>query len=212
MPIDTLPTMLTPRALRQSAPRGSTGLPGFSIVEPNYNQQSEENPQDIVVGEGFAASVVNAMMSGPGWGKTLLILTYDEHGGYFDHVPPPPAVIPDSFPPDITVRPNQPGRFDRYGFRVPTVVVSPYAKKNYVSHVVHDHTSILKLVETKWNLPAMTYRDANADNMLDSVDLHSPPAFLQPPALPAANDNAQTRACMASGPGQIPPAGAVTNP
>src|SRR5262249_52418898 len=74
--------------------------------------------------------------------------------------------------------------YDRYGFRVPAVIVSPYARPDYVSHVTHDITSILQLVETKWNLPALTYRDANADNLLDSLDLRSAPAFLDPPALP----------------------------
>jgi phospholipase C len=179
-------------------------LPGFSIVEPDFDQQSEEDPQDIVKGEAFSAKVINAVMSGPAWGKTLLIWTYDEHGGYYDHVPPPPAPAPDSIPPAISPT-DQPGGFDRYGFRVPAVVVSPYARPNHVSHVVADHTSILKLVETKWNLPAMTYRDANASNLLDFVDLRSPPAFLHPPVLPAANDNAATEACLTTGPGQIPP-------
>jgi phospholipase C len=180
-------------------------LPAFSIVEPDYSHQSEEDPQDIVMGEAFSAKVINAAMMGPGWSKTLLVWTYDEHGGYYDHVPPPPAPAPDSIPPNISAT-DQPGRFDRYGFRVPCVVVSPYARPNHVSHVVADHTSILKLVETKWNLPAMTYRDANASNLLDFLDLRSPPAFREPPVLPAANDNAATEACLTTGPGQIPPA------
>jgi phospholipase C len=76
-------------------------------------------------------------------------------------------------------------RFDRYGFRVPAVLVSPYARPDHVSHVVHDHTSILKLIETKWNLPPLTRRDAEADNLLDSLDLAGPPAFARPPDLPA---------------------------
>jgi phospholipase C len=179
-------------------------LPSVSIVDPDFNSSSEEDPQDIVMGEAFAARVINAVMSGPAWGKTLLVLTYDEHGGYYDHVPPPPAPAPDSIPPAISPT-DQPGGFDRYGFRVPAVVVSPYARRNHVSHVVSDHTSILKLVETKWNLPAMTYRDANASNLLDFVDLQSPPAFGRPPTLPPANDNAATEACLTTGPGQIPP-------
>jgi phospholipase C len=179
-------------------------LPGFCMVDTESVNASEEDPQDIVKGEAFSARVINAVMSGPSWGKTLLVWTYDEHGGYYDHVPPPPAQAPDSIPPDISPT-DQPGRFDRYGFRVPCVVVSPYARPNHVSHVVADHTSILKLVETKWNLPAMTYRDANASNLLDLVDLHAPPAFREPPVLPAPNDNAATEACLTTGPGQIPP-------
>ena len=117
--------------------------------------------------------------------------------------------------------PNQPGAYDRYGFRVPAVIVSPYARPNYVSHVVHDHTSILKLIETKWNLPAMTYRDANADNLLDSLDFNSAPAFLVPPTLPAPalpasidldTDSATTDLCTEGHPGgKIPPPGAVVS-
>ena len=68
---------------------------------------------------------------------------------------------------------RDPGRLRPYGFRVPAVIISPYARPNYVSHVVHDHTSVMKLIETKWNLPALTFRDANADNLLDAIDLSS---------------------------------------
>ncbi len=112
-----------------------------------------------------------------------MFFMYDEHGGYYDHVPPPPAVAPDNIAPRIHVPPDQPGAFDRYGMRVPAVVISPFAKKHYVSHVVHDHTSVLKFIETKWNLGALTYRDANADNLLDTLNFHHP-AFLEPPTLP----------------------------
>ena len=160
-------------------------LPAISYVDPNFSIQSEEDPQDIRQGERFAAAIINAAMHGPAWAKTLLIWTYDEHGGYYDHVPPPRAIKPDNIPPDIHVPPDLPGGYDRYGFRVPAVIVSPYARANYVSHVVHDHTSVLKLIETKWNLGALTYRDANADNLLDSLDFKSKPAFLDPPTLPA---------------------------
>jgi phospholipase C len=121
---------------------------------------STEEPQNIVYGEQFAASVIDAVMSGPGWQDTLRIWTFDEHGGYYDHVPPPAAIV------------------------------SPWARPDYVSHQVFDHTSICALVEAKWNLPALTYRDANANNMLDMVDF-SAPAFLHPPALakpPLATD------------------------
>ncbi len=156
-------------------------LPAVSFVDPNFTHQSEENPQDVRQGERFAAAVVNAAMHGPAWSKTLLLWFYDEHGGYYDHVAPPRAIKPDNIPPEK----HAPGGYDRYGFRVPAVIVSPYARPNYVSHVVHDHTSVLKLIETKWNLPAMTYRDANADNLLDSLDFTSKPAFLHPPTLPA---------------------------
>ena len=118
-------------------------------------------------------------------------------------MPPPAAIKPDNIPPKLTPG-QQPGAYDRYGFRVPCVVVSPRARRDYVSHVVHDHTSILKLIETKWNLPALTYRDANASNLLDCLDLKGKPAFADPPKLPAPNTDPKALACttqMASGAG-----------
>ena len=145
-------------------------------------------------------------MAGPGWPKTVLIWVYDEHGGYYDHVPPPRAIPPDDIPPEITPA-DRPGGYDRYGFRVPAVIVSPFARRNYVSHRVHDHTSFLKLVETKWNLPALTYRDANASNLLDSLDFRRPPAFLEPPLLPAPG--IAPTGCIEGDPGPIPPPGSV---
>jgi phospholipase C len=186
-------------------------LPSYSVVSPEgLGVSSEENPQNIQLGEAFAARVINAAMQGLAWNKTLLVWCYDEHGGYYDHVPPPAAVAPDAIPPAIHVPPDQPGGYDRYGFRVPCVVASPYARRDYVSHVVHDHTSILRLVETKWNLGAMTYRDANASNLLDMVDLASPPAFPEPPSLPLPALLTNPSACALTGAGQIPPPDAVT--
>jgi phospholipase C len=186
-------------------------LPGLSLVDPAFNHGgSEENPQDIQVGEEFVSRVIHAAMTGPAWPTTLVIWCYDEHGGYYDHVPPPRAVKPDDIAPDVHVPPDQPGAFDRYGFRVPAVIVSPYARRNYVSHVVHDHTSILKLIETKWNLPALTYRDANADNLLDGLDLHHKPRFPEPPTLAPPGRTANPPICKSGEAGTIPPADAVT--
>jgi phospholipase C len=186
-------------------------LPGFSIVEPNFGDSSEENPQNVASGEAFAAKVIHAVMSGPKWSSTLLIWTYDEHGGYYDHVPPPVAVDPGDVGPDTIPFMHSYEGFRRYGFRVPCAVVSPWARPRYVSHRVFDHTSILKLVETKWNLPALTRRDANANNMLDMLDLtHA--TFAKPPALakPLVDTDSSALACNVSGPGTIPPPGSVT--
>jgi phospholipase C len=183
-------------------------LPAFSIVDPDFESYSEENPQDIRKGESFAAEVVTRVMRGPGWPHTLLIWLYDEHGGYYDHVPPPAAVPPDDVPGrsvvgsqtrlEALLRPvlprlvrskdqldEGPQTYDRYGFRVPAVIVSPYARPDYVSRETFDHASVLKLVEEKWNLPALTARDAAARAPLDALDLTGPPAFLTPPDLPA---------------------------
>jgi phospholipase C len=185
-------------------------LPSVSMVDPDFNKQSEEDPQDVQYGDQFLADVVNAVMDSPQWPHTLLVWSYDESGGYFDHVVPPSAPVPDAVPPALAAG-DTAGAFDRYGFRVPAGVVSPFAKKGYVSHVVHDHTSILKLVETKWNLPVLTGRDAAADDLLDSVDLYRPPAFLTPPKLANGPEPALLAGCLSTGPGTIPPAEFVAN-
>lgn len=182
-------------------------LPSVCLVEPNSTTASEENPQDLSLGEAFTAKVVDAVMHSPNWPKTMLVFCYDEHGGYYDHVPPPRAVAPDDIKPILTLHPdehlsglrsNLPGDYTRYGLRVPAVIVSPYARTDYVSHVVHDHTSILSLIEHKWNLPALTNRDGAADNLLDSLDLHSSPAFLTPPKLAAPKNTTGAAICAVS--------------
>jgi phospholipase C len=186
-------------------------LPGLSLVEPNYGLYSEESPQNIALGERFAAKVINAVMSGPAWESTLLIWCYDEHGGYYDHVDPPQAIPPDDIPPSVNGG-NAYSGFSRYGFRVPCAVISPWSRPNYVSHNVFDHTSICALVEAKWNLAAMTRRDANAQNMLDMLDL-SQPHFKQPPQLakPLLEQNLAALECIVTGPGTIPPPGSVSH-
>jgi len=146
---------------------------------------TEENPSDIRLGEAFVSQIVQAVMSSPAWSRTLLVWTYDEHGGYYDHVPPASVVIPDNVPPDLAPT-DVPGTYNITGMRVPTVVVSPYSKPNAVTNVVHDHTSIIATIASKWNLPALTYRDAQATTLFDFVDFLSPPAFLTPPTLAAA--------------------------
>jgi phospholipase C len=184
-------------------------LPQFSLLDPNYGTQSQENPQNMTVGEGFLGRVIDALRHSPGWRKTILILNYDEHGGYYDHVPPPKALAPDSIPPSVNPGEKTYDGFARYGFRVPSMVIGPYAKPNHVSHVVYDHTSILAFVERKWNLPAMTKRDANANDLLDFLDLPAMkahrPTFPELPPLAPAGDNAHRLACSKTGPGRIPP-------
>ena len=142
---------------------------------------SEEDPQNLSYGEAWAYRVVQAVLASPAWPRTLLIYTYDEHGGYYDHVPPPVAIAPDAIPPKLAPG-DTPGGYDMYGVRVPAVVASPYARPSSVSDTVHDHTSVLATIEAKWNLPALTYRDANAATVMDFLD-PGPPAFRDPPHL-----------------------------
>ncbi|KAH8803709.1 phosphoesterase family-domain-containing protein [Xylogone sp. PMI_703] len=146
-------------------------LPSFTFLDLNGTTQSQENPQNVVVGEAVMSDIVQALGASPLWSKTLLIINYDEHGGYYDHVAPPVALAPDNITPNPPAGAFQYEGYKRYGFRVPAVVISPWAKKNHVSHVVYDHTSILAFIEKKWNLPALTYRDANANDMMDFIDL-----------------------------------------
>ena len=176
-------------------------LPHVTFLDPNYETTSQENPQDIQLGERFIAEVVQALMHARTWKHTALFITYDEHGGYYDHVPPPAAIAPDSIAPLLTPD-DVPAAFDRYGFRVPLVVVSPWARARYVSRVTQDHTSITAFIERKWNLPAMTFRDANAHPMTDYFDFRKP-AFLTPPKLAKA---------PALGPGLAECHGAGLNP
>ena len=143
--------------------------------------ESEENPEDVQLGEAFVARIANAVMSGPKWPRTLMIWLYDEHGGYYDHVPPKPALLPDGYKPDLE-KGDVPGDYNIYGPRVPAVVISPYSRKRDVTNVVHDHTSVLATIERQWNLPALTRRDANAHTIADFLDT-SKPAFLEPPTL-----------------------------
>ena len=153
-------------------------LPDLSILDPNFTgsgQNDEHPPTDIQKGQELTARVLSTLLSHPAvWQKTVFILTYDEHGGYYDHVAPPEACEPDGeVPPDW--------RYDHLGVRVPLVVVSPFAKAGYVSHRVTDATSVTRFIENRFDLPAMTHRDANAWPMLDLFDFANPP-FTTPPA------------------------------
>ena len=171
--------------------------------------QSEENPEDVQLGEQFVASVVNAVMASPAWQRTLLVWFYDEHGGYYDHVKPPAAIAPDNIAPDISST-DQPGGYNQYGIRIPAVVVSPYSRKHDVTNVVHDHTSVLATIEQQWNLPALTYRDANARNLVDFLDT-SVMTFGEPPEL-AAPANPLPELIQGYQGQPVPPSPASTTP
>jgi phospholipase C len=118
-------------------------------------------------GEAFLSSVYRAVTTSPAWPSTLLIITFDEWGGFFDHVPPPVAPIP---PGEYAL-----GNVDGLrGFRVPTLLISPFARRRHVSSTVYDHASILRLIEWRWGLAPLTVRDAEANNLADALDFAHP--------------------------------------
>ncbi len=167
-----------------STPRPGTSRP-FSLVEPDYDKSVRRRPpgrpvRRSVHGQGRQRRDVRPQLA-----HDHVDLDLRRARGLLRPRPAAGGHPPRRRPPDLQPG-DPPGGFDRYGFRVPAGVVSPYAKKDFVSHTVYDHTSILKTVEEKWNLPALTRRDANATSLFDMVDLRSKPAFLTPPKLPAA--------------------------
>jgi phospholipase C len=174
-------------------------LPQVAYVDPDYigtpKTENDEHPiANVQLGQKFVADVLNALMASSAWATTAAFLTYDEHGGFYDHVPPPAAPVPDAILPQyLGGDPHQ--LFDEYGVRVPVVVISPYSKPASVTHVVNDHTSILRFVETRFGLPSLTNRDALANPMLEFFDFNTP-YFAIPPSLPAAViDPVQLAAC-----------------
>lgn len=158
------------------------------IVAPNNIENDEHPPANVQVGERFVKGVTDALFASPDWASSAMFLTYDENGGFYDHVPPPAAIPPDDIAPMLQPG-DTPGAFDMYGPRVPAVVVSPYSRPHYVSHKTNDHTSILRFIELRFGLPALSRRDAAANPMLEFFDF-SHQSFATAPALPAAPLNA----------------------
>jgi phospholipase C len=141
----------------------SDTLPAVVFVDPGVGED-EHPPHDVQAGEAFARRIYEAVRASRAWPTTALIFTYDEGGGIADHVDPPEAC-----PPTGT------GTYaDHLGERVPFVLVSPYARPGYNSHVTHTHTSVLRLIELAWSIPALTDRDANSDALLDMFDFGAP--------------------------------------
>jgi phospholipase C len=166
----------------------SNTLPAYSFIEPQYfndfsHPENDQHPPSVVtLGEQLIADVYNCLRASRAWRKTLLVITYDEHGGCYDHVPPPAAVPPEQ---PIT---NQTFAFDRYGVRVPAVIVSPYVAPNAIfgqsSAVPFDHTSIIATLHKRFGTQALTPRDAKAPD-LDSVLTLAAPINIGPPRLRA---------------------------
>jgi phospholipase C len=177
-------------------------LPAFAFVDPaiglatgQVDTNDEHPPALAKVGQRFVAEVVDALTRSPNWPRSALFLTYDEHGGLYDHVPPPRACPPDEHEPELE-QGDPAGRFDRLGLRVPFIVVSPYAKSHHVGHQIYDHTSILRFIEARFVMPALSRRDANALAPWDMFDFASPPR--EAPAVPLPPQaTAELEACAA---------------
>lgn len=150
-------------------------LPAVAFVDPS-GVADQHPPNDVQGGEAWTRRIVLAAIQSPLWPSLAVVHTYDESGGMADHVPPPPGCIPSA----------DQVEFDRRGVRVPLIVVSPWARPHHVSHVVSDHTSITRLVELLFDLPALTARDANANALLDLFDFSCPPPLLNPGEAPAS--------------------------
>jgi phospholipase C len=187
-------------------------LPQFAYIEPASNAGLDEHPSDldkfpvnVQDGANYAAGLVNELMNSPSWKDSAMIFTYDEAGGYYEHVPPQPVPSPDGIKPvDLQASLNDicaPGTstaggkmcdFTFTGYRVPMIVISPFAKKNFVSHVVRDYTAVLNLVEERFGVPALTARDgywstttplATMDEFFDFVNV----PWATPPSPPTQN-------------------------
>jgi phospholipase C len=149
-------------------------LPAYSFLEPDFGASgnSQHPNYNVALGEQLILDVYNAVRTGPGWNNTLLLITYDEHGGNYDHVPPPSGAVP----------PDQSSGefgfdFTRFGVRIPALLISPRIAAGTVFRAKQgtiDHTSVLKTIETRWNIPHLTARDAAAPDLGDVLTLAQP--------------------------------------
>jgi phospholipase C len=134
-------------------------LPAVSVIEPIYGRNDDHPPAHPVAGQILISSVYQALAASPHWDRCAFIVTYDEHGGFFDHVPPP-----------LAADDRADEGFDQLGFRVPTVVSGPWTRQGYVSSAIFDHTSILAFLERRFGLEPLTTRDAAANDMYELFD------------------------------------------
>ena len=143
----------------------------------------DEHPENnIQTGAAYTQKVINALMNSPAWQDSVFILTFDEGGGLYDHVPPFNEVPPDNIAPIL--RPGDAkAQFNQSGFRVPFILISPWAKAHFVSHTPRDNTAILKLIESRFGVPALTARDAAQADMSEFFDFSVPGGpSLNPPS------------------------------
>lgn len=188
----------------------NNALPSFALIEPASNAGLDEHPSDydeypvnVQSGQNYAyKNVFEPLITSPSWNDTALIFTFDEWGGYYDHVPPQAMAAPGNtstdpaYPVDLNgtdICMKSTGQlgagmctFGWTGYRVPAIVISPFSGKNYVSHTVRDTTSVLSLVEERFGLSALTSRDA-AQPKMDEFFNFATPAWTTPPSLPTPN-------------------------
>jgi phospholipase C len=171
-------------------PTADRDLPQVVFIEHSSGEEGDstaldEHPgHDVQRGVASAEKIIRALMNSAAWPSSVFILSHDEGGGLYDHVAPYPVPAPDDTLPLRTS--GDGGKYDNFtysGFRVPLLVISPWVKPHFVSHTQREFTSILKLIETRFNLQPLTARDAAADDMTEFFDF-STPHLLAPPELP----------------------------
>jgi phospholipase C len=155
-------------------------LPAVSFIDPKFTilddgEGNDDHPHaDLRAGEAFMGQVYRAITSGPGWKNTVLIFNRDEWGGFFDTVTPPRVIAPNDVDTDLV------NGQALLGFRVPTIVVSPFTQGNpatpRINSELYDHTSVLKLIEWRYNLPPLTSRDASNEvgNLASALNFSAP--------------------------------------
>jgi phospholipase C len=169
-----------------SSPDADQQLPQVVFIERASATGLDEHPDNNVqTGAADVQTIIAALLNSAAWPDSAFILTYDEGGGLFDHVGPILATPPDDLTPTDLGTNDQQGLFNVTGFRVPMVVISPWSKPHNVSHTPMDYTAMLKLIETRFNIPPLTQRDATAGDMADPnsgfFDFSSPQMLTVPP-------------------------------
>lgn len=159
--------------------------PSYCLLDDYKGSTSQHPLDDVRLGEGLIKSTYEAIRNSSIWNSSVLIITWDEHGGFFDHVIPLPAVAPGDTAPNSPH--NQSGfTFEQYGPRVPAIVISPWIPKNTVDHRLYDHSSVPATLETLFDLAPMTERDLAANTILPLLSLaaarEDAPAILPSPA------------------------------
>ena len=171
-------------------------LPSVSFIDPHFFRNDDHPPSDIALGQALVARVYSALAQSPQWNKTLLVVLYDEHGGFFDHVPPGPAVD------------DSPVKFGRYGIRVPALFIGSHVDSEKCFKTVCDHTSLIKTIllrfcQANGAIPNMGKRVANAAHLGEVLSLNSPRAApALPPSIVAGLAKSQATAFVASISGQ----------